>query len=436
MIFFVDFYTRLISLTFDKFYLFFCINKFILLFIFITYVLIIFDDRFKLKNKLFILLFILFFMIFLNIYDYMDLHIFIKELYWYCLVLNGSFIIHVCWLHWIYKYFWVKRNNSKYLSKENIEFICEIVKNISFILSLSFLVLLLNHLIVFVRLLFRKFQNHKKIAIMFLLIFNIGLLVVIIIRFFIYIFIVYSNFIIGNSDYNMFQIKHLITYAMYFIFSWIIAYYVFGISRLLFNWFLIFIIRSYQIFKNYVPIYNDNYEKLKLSNKDAKLLKLKSSSYKYINVLKYFFLVDFQDIMNIAIVEEQDKYFKDWYNKCYIRNFNIPQLYYLFFNKKYYKNIAKEPNKLEIFKSLFKHIFIYKDSWYETTRVDCMRILYDVGYESDLEFYELLNNAVSLFNLTEDESKDLIFEYYKNKQIIEKYGGLENVKKLRKLGVI
>lgn len=81
MIFFVDFYTRLISLTFDKFYLFFCINKFILLFIFITYVLIIFDDRFKLKNKLFILLFILFFMIFLNIYDYMDLHIFIKELY-------------------------------------------------------------------------------------------------------------------------------------------------------------------------------------------------------------------------------------------------------------------------------------------------------------------------------------------------------------------
>lgn len=93
------------------------------------------------------------------------------------------------------------------------------MKNISFILSLSFLVLLLNHLIVFVRLLFRKFQNHKKIAIMFLLIFNIGLLVVIIIRFFIYIFIVYSNFIIGNSDYNMFQIKHLITYAMYFIFS-------------------------------------------------------------------------------------------------------------------------------------------------------------------------------------------------------------------------
>lgn len=97
MIFFVDFYIRLISLTFDKFYLFFCINKFILLFIFIIYVLIIFDDRFKLKNKLFIL----FFMIFLNIYDYMDLHIFIKELYWYCLVLNGLFIIHVCWLHWI-----------------------------------------------------------------------------------------------------------------------------------------------------------------------------------------------------------------------------------------------------------------------------------------------------------------------------------------------
>ena len=110
---------------------------------------------------------------------------------------------------------------------------------------------------------------------MFLLIFNIGLLVVIIIIFFIYIFIAYSNFIIGNSDYNMFQIKHLITYAMYFILSWIIAYYVFEISRLLFNWFLIFIIRSYQILKNYVPIYNDNYEKLKLSNKDAKLLKLK-----------------------------------------------------------------------------------------------------------------------------------------------------------------
>jgi hypothetical protein len=77
----IDFYSRLISLNLDTYYLFFFNNKIILIFFLITYILIIFDNRFRLSNKFLILIFFLLSITFLNMYEYVDLHIFIRELY-------------------------------------------------------------------------------------------------------------------------------------------------------------------------------------------------------------------------------------------------------------------------------------------------------------------------------------------------------------------
>jgi hypothetical protein len=76
-----DFYLRFISLNFNNFIEFILFNKFILIFIFFTYILILFDRRFKIKNKIFILIFLIIVIILLNIYEYKDLNLFIRELY-------------------------------------------------------------------------------------------------------------------------------------------------------------------------------------------------------------------------------------------------------------------------------------------------------------------------------------------------------------------
>jgi hypothetical protein len=76
-----DFYLRFISLNFNKFIEFILFNKFILIFILFTYISILFDRRFKRKNKIFILIFLIIVIIILNLYEYKDLNLFIRELY-------------------------------------------------------------------------------------------------------------------------------------------------------------------------------------------------------------------------------------------------------------------------------------------------------------------------------------------------------------------
>ena len=80
-LFIFDFIRRFNSLDYNILYNFIINNKIILLFICLTYMGIIVDSRFKLKNKILIFLGLFIFFLLFNIYEYHDLHLFFKDLY-------------------------------------------------------------------------------------------------------------------------------------------------------------------------------------------------------------------------------------------------------------------------------------------------------------------------------------------------------------------
>ncbi len=94
---------------------------------------VIYDGRFNIKRK--ILIFVLI-MIQLLVYFYLDMLpiLLLKDIFWFSLVLNLSFIWHVLLLHWVYKMcIWKKWDYGSYL-----------ITRISILTSLSILVLLLQ----------------------------------------------------------------------------------------------------------------------------------------------------------------------------------------------------------------------------------------------------------------------------------------------------
>jgi hypothetical protein len=72
------------------------------------------------------------------------------------------------------------------------------------------------------------------------------------------------------------------------------AYYIFGISRLLFNWLLIFFIKSIELFKKYKKFFKEKYPEIK--NKKLKLF-------------ENFFINDFEYIMIVEVLKYQTDYF-------------------------------------------------------------------------------------------------------------------------------
>lgn len=74
-------------------------------FIIIIYVFIIYDYKFSKFIKLFwIPLFTIIITIFFISADMDDIWDWLKELFWYTKLLNISFLLHTCWLHWIYSF--------------------------------------------------------------------------------------------------------------------------------------------------------------------------------------------------------------------------------------------------------------------------------------------------------------------------------------------
>jgi hypothetical protein len=109
---------------------------------------VIYDGRFNIKRK--ILIFILI-MIQLLVYHYLDMLpiLLLKDIFWFSLVLNISFIWHVLLLWWVYKMcIWKKWDYGSY-----------IVTRISLLTSLSILVLLLQ----FFRLLLNRIDSYFRI---------------------------------------------------------------------------------------------------------------------------------------------------------------------------------------------------------------------------------------------------------------------------------
>jgi hypothetical protein len=72
------------------------------------------------------------------------------------------------------------------------------------------------------------------------------------------------------------------------------AYYIFGISRLLFNWLLIFFFKSIELFNKYKFFFREKYPETQ-----SKKLKL----------LEYFFMNDYEFIMIDEILKHQTDYF-------------------------------------------------------------------------------------------------------------------------------
>lgn len=126
-----QFYLKMIQINLEGICNFILLNKYIYLFIFITYILLLFDKRFKYTYyKIIIGIFILIITLLLLLLD--DTSLFIKDIFWYSKIINLSLIIHILWLVWIYNFFYYFR----------LEFCCWVISKIGFIFSLSFLMYL------------------------------------------------------------------------------------------------------------------------------------------------------------------------------------------------------------------------------------------------------------------------------------------------------
>jgi hypothetical protein len=213
------------------------INKNIFLFFIFIYLGILLDNRFKLKNKIFIFLAFICFVFLMVILKGVDSFL-IKDIFWYTLTLNVAFIFHVCICDWLYNFF-------NYYKMPYVSFL---ITRISFILSLSFIVYLLNVIYIIT---YNNIKKFKKTRIFSywesLLIYRFAIVVSFIIHFFnlillyfIKLFSFYSLTLMGKHNLKLTSFI-LFKYLMFFIATYFVAYLVLGISRLYFLWIIIFI---------------------------------------------------------------------------------------------------------------------------------------------------------------------------------------------------
>ena len=113
--FYMDFYLYILFIFILIFYLF--LNKeylFLLLQIFVficLLIIVITDDRFSINRKIFFIFLTLSFWLISFFIDKAPI-LLIKDLFWYSLVLNGSFIFHVLILNRLFEYSW--KNHYEY----------------------------------------------------------------------------------------------------------------------------------------------------------------------------------------------------------------------------------------------------------------------------------------------------------------------------------
>ena len=306
------------------------INKYIYLFIIITYILILYDYRFPKFIKLFWMpLFIIIITVLFTMIDIDDLWGWIKDLFWYTKVLNISFLLHTCWLYWIYIFFWYFR----------LEKACWIVSRISFLCSLSFVLFLLNYLVLYLRMYFvlneifvRKYKFLYYSYFYFIIFIKI---IKTIIRFFMMVHGNYNILLMGgkNISYLSYEFLRDMFKAMLFIIVTLIlalalSYYLFGICRLYLVWIILFIYEFVKLFKNYL----NNYEKIYRDN-DIYISWNIFKKYKFLNIWIQFFTVYI--ILNYTQdIELKNKdYVKFLYTYFYKDLYTYPQVNYLYLNK-------------------------------------------------------------------------------------------------------
>ncbi len=175
-----------VGLTFLLFSILLFINNIeIYLSVLISYLLLlglIFDSRININRKL-LIIFLMFILWIISVYINKIPYLIIKDLFWYSVILNISFIFHVLILSWIYRICWLNR----------WEYSCYIISRISFTLSLSFIIYILRRFSL-------KFYFKDK------LIFKIGyyflMVLLLILRYFVNTFHKYVVFIMGLNKKN------------------------------------------------------------------------------------------------------------------------------------------------------------------------------------------------------------------------------------------
>ncbi len=216
----------------------------------LSYIIIlglIFDSRININRKL-LIIFLMFILWIISVYINKIPYLIIKDLFWYSVILNISFIFHVLILSWIYRICWLNR----------WEYSCYIISRISFTLSLSFIIYILRRFSL-------KFYFKDK------LIFKIGyyflMVLLLILRYFVNTFHKYVVFIMGlNKKNNQSLVEELIDKSkiLEFILFTLSLSIIIGYSRLYLIWAIYFSNNLLKIYYNhYLNLKNNKINNLK-----------------------------------------------------------------------------------------------------------------------------------------------------------------------------
>ena len=208
-------------------------SRYILLFLFILWIGICFDNRFSYNRKILIPIYYIILILFLIIFKHNS---FIwKEIFWYSFICNISFIFHVCICDWLYRL-------SIYYKQEYLSYV---VTRISFIFSLSFIIYLLHIVYIYLNDKYNK-KFHCLFEFINILI-NSSLLILI---YFVDWFTNYSLLLMGRNN-NKVTFKVIIKNIIFVLWTFIISYYLLGIIRIYFIWIYFFFIYIFKLIKNY-----------------------------------------------------------------------------------------------------------------------------------------------------------------------------------------
>ena len=292
----IDFYLYLLLFIFIYYYLYSNQEIFYLLIqiflFFILIVLVITDDRFSTKRKyLFFFLTLMFWII--SFYINKAPMLIIKDLFWYSLVLNGSFIFHVLILSRLFNYCW----------KNHYEYAGFLVSRISFLCSLSGLIYIIkiiqdqsnflfvykswepedtNYLISYydikitnkklliinlMQKFFNKYNKIENIHWKFVRYFQYFLWFILsILIYFSLLFHNYSLILMGKNK-TSYTKEELIIKISFFLLLFLISI-IIGISRLYIIWILVIITETYKILTfEYIPTLKKSFMKKTLYEK-------------------------------------------------------------------------------------------------------------------------------------------------------------------------
>ena len=318
----------------------------------------------------------MFLFIFLLLFNIKDVSIWLQELFWYTIILNVSFLFHVCYLNWLYIYCW----NRRY------QYLCFLINRFYFFFSLTFIIYLINHIRILIYKI-EKINKYFEVIAKFLLIFT--RILNSILFFFILSFINYSLFIQGRLKIN-FTFRNIIYYLFIFLLTLIISILILGIPRLYLIWIYLFLFGAYKTFIEY-------WEKENIENKKI---------FTFFEIIKFLFkdkeiyqkldsiLNSNQKIKGVwqRIIAAKTYYkpyilYKDMFSFSY--DSGIYSYLFLWREKEYYFNNVFE------FKDWYTQIYEYWDENFCTWELD-------FGYVEDaLDELELVNGRV--YNLTEED---------------------------------